>query len=356
MFMRAMENILIVGAGLTGAVTAALIKKHLPGSCQLTVRSTVWEKTDAIGGRMTTIQNPLDPRCTVDLGAQYISTEPKNFNANNSIYEELLNNGLLKPLNGQIEGDRIWPEGTQHFVSPHGIYSVIEYYLKKAEARLEMKHHLKEIHQENSHYVVKTSDGTIKAFDGVILTMPVPDILQLEGIIPKILDQRPDVRERLKAVQYSSRFAMGLYYKPGTIIDVPWVAKYFHSDPVIVFIAADSKKREQEDKDIGPSLLVHASVQFTLKHIHEDVDQVCTEHILPRVHELLPQLPKSTFITNHLWQVSQVYKGYEGKPGMLILQDKPLLMCGGDTFTDSQFNRCLESAELLSRMVVKNIV
>ena len=55
------------------------------------------------------------------------------------------------------------------------------------EARLEMKHHLKEIHQENSHYVVKTSDGTIKAFDGVILTMPVPDILQLEGIIPKIL-------------------------------------------------------------------------------------------------------------------------------------------------------------------------
>jgi len=49
MFMRAMENILIVGAGLTGAVTAALIKKHLPGSCQLTVRSTVWEKTDAIG-------------------------------------------------------------------------------------------------------------------------------------------------------------------------------------------------------------------------------------------------------------------------------------------------------------------
>ena len=38
---------------------------------------------------------------------------------------------------------------------------------------------------------------------------------------------------------------MGLYYKPGTIIDVPWVAKYFHSDPVIVFIAADSKKREQ---------------------------------------------------------------------------------------------------------------
>jgi predicted NAD/FAD-dependent oxidoreductase len=62
-----------------------------------------------------------------------------------------------------------------------------------------------------------------------------------------------------------------------------------------------------EDKDIGPSLLVHASVQFTLKHIHEDVDQVCTEHILPRVHELLPQLPKSTFITNHLWQVSQVH-------------------------------------------------
>ena len=58
-------------------------------------------------------------------------------------------------------------------------------------------------------------------------------------------DRRPGIKENLWAVQYSSRFAMGLYYEPGTQIDVPWVAKYFGSDPIIVFIAVDNKKRGQ---------------------------------------------------------------------------------------------------------------
>ena len=58
-------------------------------------------------------------------------------------------------------------------------------------------------------------------------------------------DRRSDVKDKLQSVQYSTRFATGLYYEQGVEIDVPWVAKYFRSDPVIVFIAADSKKRGQ---------------------------------------------------------------------------------------------------------------
>ena len=50
----------------------------------------------------------------------------------NSLYEDLLNKGLLKPLQGQIEGDKIWPQGTQHFVAPHGMNSLVEYYLEKS--------------------------------------------------------------------------------------------------------------------------------------------------------------------------------------------------------------------------------
>ena len=61
-----------------------------------------------------------------------------------------------------------------------------------------------------------------------------------------------------------------------------------------------------EGKDVCPSLLVHASVQFSLKHIQDDVDKVCTEEILPRVHTILPHLAKPAYISNHLWKVSQV--------------------------------------------------
>ena len=46
-------------------------------------------------------------------------------------------------------------------------------------------------------------------------------------------------------VSYSARFALGVFYPPGTSIDVPWCAKYVTDDPVIRFIAIDSKKRDQ---------------------------------------------------------------------------------------------------------------
>ena len=40
-------------------------------------------------------------------------------------------------------------------------------------------------------------------------------------------DAIPRLRDQLGAVQYSTRFAAGLFYDPGTVIDIQWAAKYF---------------------------------------------------------------------------------------------------------------------------------
>lgn len=50
-------------------------------------------------------------------------------------------------------------------------------------------------------------------------------------------------RRKLEAVSYSSRYALGLFYKADTRIDVPWAAKYVSNNPCIRFIAIDDKKR-----------------------------------------------------------------------------------------------------------------
>ncbi len=50
-------------------------------------------------------------------------------------------------------------------------------------------------------------------------------------------------RRMLEAVSYSSRYALGLFYKADTRIDVPWAAKYVSNNPCIRFIAIDDKKR-----------------------------------------------------------------------------------------------------------------
>lgn len=68
--MPSPHRLLIVGAGLTGSVTASLLRRKFPKDV---LSITVWEKSRGAGGRMTTNRSPSDPRCTADLGAQYIS-------------------------------------------------------------------------------------------------------------------------------------------------------------------------------------------------------------------------------------------------------------------------------------------
>lgn len=71
--MPSPHRLLIVGAGLTGSVTASLLRRKFPKDV---LNITVWEKSRGAGGRMTTNRNPSDSRCTADLGAQYVSATP----------------------------------------------------------------------------------------------------------------------------------------------------------------------------------------------------------------------------------------------------------------------------------------
>ena len=58
--------------------------------------------------------------------------------------------------------------------------------------------------------------------------------------------------------------------------------------------------------DAVTSVVVHASVPFSLAHLEEDKDAVCSEHLLPRARELVPELPPPDAVKNHKWRFSQV--------------------------------------------------
>ena len=69
-----MTKILVVGGGLTAAVTTSLLKSA--GSKTPVV--TVWDKAKTVGGRMSTLKCRFNPDLTADLGAQYISQTPSS--------------------------------------------------------------------------------------------------------------------------------------------------------------------------------------------------------------------------------------------------------------------------------------
>ena len=77
-------------------------------------------------------------------------------------------------------------------------------------------------------------------FDSVIITIPVPQLLGLKGSIQDFLESE---RSSLENVEYSSRFAVGLYFDIGAEINVPWTCKYVVGNPNVAFIAVETRKR-----------------------------------------------------------------------------------------------------------------
>ena len=59
-------------------------------------------------------------------------------------------------------------------------------------------------------------------------------------------------------------------------------------------------------KEVGPSVAVHTSVPFSLAHLDEDTESVCNDIVLPRVQQLIQELPQGARMKTHKWRYSQV--------------------------------------------------
>ncbi|XP_028638118.1 renalase isoform X2 [Grammomys surdaster] len=173
-----MSRILVVGAGLTGSLCTVLLRKLVTAPVYL----ALWEKTGDVGGRMATTSNPHNPQCIADLGAQYITCTPQYAKEHQNFYEELLAHGILKPLTSPIEGMK-GKEGSCNFVSPYGVSSIIKYYLKKSDTEVFLNQCVTHINLKDNKWEVSKDTGSPELFDLVILTMPVPQILKLQGDI-----------------------------------------------------------------------------------------------------------------------------------------------------------------------------
>ncbi|XP_052532848.1 renalase isoform X3 [Tympanuchus pallidicinctus] len=279
-----MARVLVVGAGLTGGACAALLR----GATR--ERLCVWDKARGAGGRMSTSRSARDASYTADLGAQYVSRRAES---RGSFYEELLSRGILEPLSARIEG-LAEKEGSCDYVAPQGISSVVKYYLLQSDADVCYERHVTHISLRDGKWEVSSKMGSPELFDVVILTMPVPQILQLQGDIVN------------------------------------------------------------KSHEIGPSVVVHTTVTFGKEHLDSDPAEV-QQLILSHLENLVPSLPKAASVKCHKWRYSQVTKAVPNCSGQMILHTQPLLICGGDGFTCSNFDGCIESAMSLAETVRSNL-
>ncbi|XP_044895820.1 renalase isoform X3 [Felis catus] len=253
------------------------------------------------GGRMATARSPCNPQSTVDLGAQYITRTPHYAKKHQSFYDELLAHGILKPLTSPIEG-MVMKEGDCNFVAPQGLSSIVKHYLEESGAEVSFRHRVTQINLRNGKWEVSKETGSPERFDIVVLTMPVPQILQLRGDIANLISECQ--RQQLESVRYSSRYALGLFYEAGTKIDVPWAGQYITSNPCTRFISIDNKKRNIESSEVGPSLVVHTTVPFAVSYLEHSTEDV-RELIYQQLESVLPGLPQPVVTKCQKWRYSQ---------------------------------------------------
>lgn len=331
-----MSRVLIVGAGLTGSLCACLLRREL----QNKVHIVVWDKAKGSGGRMSTSRPPDSLSHSADLGAQYITATAAYAQSHHSVYSELMAAGVLQPLDGLVEGLR-QRDGSTDYMTPLGMSSVVKHFLSESGADLFFEHHVTGLYRRGASWEVQRKAGGSEMFDAVVLTMPVPQILQLQGDLGHMLSV--EQRQQLDGVVYSSRFALALFFPPDVVFSFPWAARYVTNNRSICYIAADSRKRNADGPGRGPSLVVHTSVPFGVEHLEKDKEDV-QPIILQELHKLLPDLPQPISIKCQKWRYSQVLTSVPNCPGHMTIHDRPLLVCGGDSFVHSNFDGCVESA------------
>ncbi|KAM6897546.1 renalase [Xenentodon cancila] len=331
-----MSRVLIVGAGLTGSLCACLLRRALQNRVQI----VVWDKARGVGGRMSTSRLPECSSHSADLGAQYITATPAYAQSHHSFYAELLSAGVLKPLECLVEGLR-QRDGCKDYVTPLGVGSVVKHFLSESGADLFLEHHVTALYRRGASWEVERKAGGSDTFDAVVLTMPVPQILQLQGDVGKLLSVQQ--KQQLNVVSYSSRFALALFFSPDVVLGFSWGARYVNDSSCVRYIAVDNRKRSADAPGCGPSLVVHTSVPFGLEHLEQD-KEVVQPIILEELQRLLPNLPQPISIKCQKWRYSQVLTSVPDCPGHMTILDQPPLVCGGDAFSHSNFDGCVESA------------
>jgi len=337
--MKSPLKCIVVGAGPTGSMITCFLKRLYKDGLQI----QVWDKSRGIGGRMSTHRHG---EMGLDLGAQYVSATPEYMTKHASLYEELNKQNVLKHLDTAIDGMRGSLE-TTHYVAPSGIASLPKYFIQQSGCDVKGNLKLEGVEVKNSMVeafatasIDRKEEMVREDADVVILTMPVPQIMQLSGDIPSLLN---GCHKQMSDVRYSLRFALGLFYPPTAEVDVSWSAKYTPKNPCLCFISIDNKKRGKDLKH-GLSIVAHASVPWTIRHFDDDfkdVEKAMTEQLMKE----LPGLPSAATHSRLLrWRYSQVQEPYDGTPGHIVLNENPLVLCAGDGFTHSNFDGCVDSA------------
>lgn len=336
-------NVLIVGSGITGSLISRYLSRH-GTHVKNGLSVTIFDKARGPGGRFCTHRRGGLLEDVAELGAQYVTKSPET--ADEELYEELLrSNQFVRLPSSSIRGIHEKAVDMEHYEAPGGLASVAEN-LVSEDARVSFSRHVSEILQDDGMYRVRYRDyhddpnddaRLSEPFDKVVLTPPGPQVVDL------LRSSSLEVPDVLKDVKYSSRFAVALYPEdPSSMLRPSWSCAYTKGDRLVF---ARFHRR---------SIVLHASVPFTLSHYEENRDEI-VRILSSDFKEYMgwSELPRISHAKCHRWRYSQtsgVSTSAAHDVGALEVQ--PGLFIAGDGLLGSNFDKCSKSARDAAQMIL----
>ena len=145
--------------------------------------------------------------------------------------------------------------------------------------------------------------GVKEDFDVVILTVPAPQVLQLGGDVPSLLSSQPELQDGFRAVKFSSRYAMALYFNSGDGQHEPWAAKYIDDHPIFRYVAIDNRKRNRPERP--PAAVLHTNVKYGAENVEKTLIEM-EPLLLEEYNKLFQSWPKPAAVKCQKWRYSQV--------------------------------------------------
>jgi predicted NAD/FAD-dependent oxidoreductase len=92
---------------------------------------------------------------------------------------------------------------TTNYINPNGLDRIIEFFTENSNRFLSKELSTLSYDDADKKWIATCASGSTSSYDGIVLTIPAPKVLQLQGNYRNYL---PDLLlEKLATVQYSSR-------------------------------------------------------------------------------------------------------------------------------------------------------
>lgn len=196
------NSLLIVGGGITGAATYHFLSERFIQS-SLFYSIDIWEKSNAIGGRMNTYRNPEIPSIKADMGAQYLSVQSNRYD---KVYDYLENQHVISPLNQYIENVRDDHHKRKHYLATDGLDRVVNCLFQSSKVHYD--HSVTSLSMCETRKQYKVTYSTTNEYDResyydiVFLCLPKPALLSIHG---NWKSQSGSIIDKIENVKYSCR-------------------------------------------------------------------------------------------------------------------------------------------------------